>query len=73
MLPFFKSWNFLVEALTDIEPKLCCYIPHICVDVTGSVWDVSEDLDSEYYPLVSLVLRYTNSPAFFPGRYVVCS
>lgn len=78
-LPFFvkcflwKSEHSCWSIDRHAEPKPCCYTPHICVDVTGGIWDVSEDLDSANYPLVSLVLRYANSPLLFPGRSVVCS
>lgn len=73
MLPFFGSWNFHVEALTDMLNPNCAVTPCIYVGVTGGIWDVSEDLDLANYPLVSLILGYANSSILFPGRFVVCS
>lgn len=73
MLSYFENWKFHVEALTDMLNPNCAVTPCIYVGVMEGIWDVSEDLDLANYPLVSLVVGYTNSSILFPGRSVVCS
>lgn len=72
MLLFLESQN-IWSTDWHAEPKPCSHTPRCCADITGGMWEVSEDLDSSPYPLRALVLRFTNSPVLFPEESVVCS
>lgn len=79
-LPFFVkcfcSWKvktFVLKHWQTCWTQTLLSHPRSCGGITGGIWEVSEDLDSAPYPLLGLVLRYTNSPVPLPEGSGVCS